>query len=716
MPRSPCARRLRRTAALAALLFAALAGACPAAEWKPPAIGEVRPAQHPFIAATPAELARLQAAWKAAGPEHNVVAAVVARADRVVGQPATFPPRGGQHNQWYQCEACQIALKTVDDTHHQCPRCKKVYSGEPYDDVIFAHQHGANLRNMREAAWAYAITGKRGYADFAARVLLGYAERYTKYTYHDSSRRTGEKAGRSGGHLAEQTLNEACSMAGDIAPAYDLIHDSGALSAADHQAVRAGLLAPMLKNIEKNHAGKSNWQTWHNAAFIWGGALVEDAAWVRRAIEDPANGFLYQMNVSVTADGMWYENSWGYHFYTLQAMVAIAEGARRLGVDLWHHPALAKMFTLPARYTMADGSLPRFGDDVRSSPASATYLVEQAYHALKDPALEPLLPSRPNLETVLFGRQASARDRPRIAGSEVFRGAGHAILRTAGDAGLSAAITFGPYGGFHGHLDKLTFVLFGFGKELGVDPGRAASQAYRLPIHRDWYKATLGHNAVLVDGASQKPAEGKLESFAANDAYAAVVAGCDAAYDGVAQRRLLVMTPTYLLVFDDLASDKPRRYDWIYHGRGASAACPAATADGKVGEKYPGQEYIQNVKAGAADGPVRVAFAGADVTTHLLAAAAPRTEVRIGDGPGASILDRVPLAMISRQGAAARFATVLEPVRQGAAPVVSAVAFGDSAAGVCINIQNGNTAETVILAPGGKVVVTRGDKVVLRTP
>jgi len=91
----------------------------------------------------------------------------------------------------------------------------------------------------------------------------------------------------------------------------------------------------------------------------------------------------------------------------------------------------------------------------------------------------------------------------------VFEDAGHAILRTRGPAQLTAALTFGPYGGFHGHYDKLSFVFFGFGRELAVDPGRARSQAYRLPIHRNWYKATIAHNAVLVDGKSQKHCPGR---------------------------------------------------------------------------------------------------------------------------------------------------------------------------------------------------------------
>ena len=83
---------------------------------------------HPQIAGTAEELARLKAAYANPGLEHDVVAAVVTRAEQALGHPLAFPLRGGQHNQWYQCEHCQIELKTVDDTHHKCPGCGKIYT------------------------------------------------------------------------------------------------------------------------------------------------------------------------------------------------------------------------------------------------------------------------------------------------------------------------------------------------------------------------------------------------------------------------------------------------------------------------------------------------------------------------------------------------------------------------------------------------------------
>jgi len=675
-----------------------------------PRIALPKDVAHPIVACTPTELGRLRKAYKGSSPAREIVAAVVSRADRARKAQLEFPPRGGQHNQWYQCEKCQVALKTVDDTHHRCPTCGKVYTGEPYDDVIYERKHYANLRKMTDAAWAHAITGKQAYAELAAKVLLGYAERYRKYPYHTASRRKGRS--RSGGHLFEQTLNEAAALARQIAPAYDLIHD--ALAPEQREAIRTGLIVPMLENMDKNKGGKGNWQTWHNAGMLWGGAAIGDVSWVRKALTDPKNGFAYQMQVSVSDEGMWYENSWGYHFYTLQGMTAITEGARRLGIDLWGHPEFKKMFTLAGRYAMADGSLPRFGDDVRSSAGMAANLMECAYHAYRDPGIGELLPEQPVWETVLLGRgRAGQRKRTPPQGSEVFPGAGHAILRTRGKAGLTAAMTFGPYGGFHGHFDKLSFVFFGCGKELGVDPGRAASQAYRLPVHKQWYKATLGHNAVLVDAASQQPACGKLELFSATDTHAAVIASCDAAYPGVRHQRLLCMMPTYVLVFDGLTSDRVRRFDWVYHNRGSSVRCEAASRPGKLARSYPGQEYVRNVRIGTTDGPVHVSFADKDVTTHLTVAAQPKTEVRIGDGVGASVLDRVPLVMVTRRGQGARFAAVIEPIAGGGKPGVESLEVERTPEGIQMTVRKGKQTDTLTLTEGNKLTVRSGGKTVL---
>lgn len=739
---------------LGLLLLAAVASAAetpattptPEKVWTLPPMKLPDPLKHPCIAATPEELDRLKAALKkGSGDAYASVMERITAAQKAATQPLEFPVRGGQHNQWYQCDKCQIALNTVDSTHHRCPKCNTIYTGAPYDDVIFSQVHQANLSNMTQCAWAWALTGDTASADFATRVLLGYAERYEAYPYHDNS--VGKQPGASGGHLMEQTLNEAMMLSQQIAVSYDLMYDR--LSADDRNKIETGLILPMLKNIDKNKMTKSNWQTWHNAAMVAGGAVIGDATWVEKALSQKDNGFVRQMEISVTGDGMWFENSWGYHFYTLMAMVLITEDARRLGIDLWSHPRLKKMFTLAVQYTMADGTLPRFGDDVSSSAKGNPNLMEPAYAAYKDPALLALLSEKPTWHSTLAGREPAAKPavdpkavaelvpRPAQAASAVIKDAGHAILRTAGPAGLSGAFTFGPFGGFHGHFDKLSFVFYGFGEELGVDPGRAKSQAYRLPIHTHWYKNTLGHNAVVVGGKPQIGVEGKLDLFTANEQFAAVRASCDKAYPGVAQTRLLVMTPEYLLVFDTNGTENTlngapvanhARFDWIYHGKGKTAECDLARAASKLPDNTDGAEYIQNVKTGTPETPdqaVQARIVGEKITTWLTFDAQPDTTVYTGDGPFSNIDERVPLVIVERP--TGTFAAVLEPVKNGDNPTVKSVSQlvpkgGEPAAG---GAAGGRTI--VIVREGGKDVIelsadntqfklTRNGQPVLTTP
>ncbi|MBT4814715.1 MAG: alginate lyase family protein [Lentisphaerae bacterium] len=633
------------------------------------------------------------------------------RAKSAIATRIEFPPRGGHHNQWYQCEACQVALKTVDDTHHKCPLCAKIYSGYPFDDVVFTRRHYALLRRMLDSAWAYAITTDQAYAEYAAKVLCGYAARYLKYPYHANTRWNVVWRKISGGRLFEQTLSEASCMANYLAPAYDLIHSSTAMTPDRHRAIRGKLIKPMLKNIDKYKAGVNNWQTWHNAAMFAGGVMLHDIAWMRKAIygesrlrlgartmswaanttakslKKAGNGFLFQLDHSVSSDGMWYENSWGYHFYSLSALVITAESARRVGLDVWHHPRLKSLFDLPTLYTMADGTLPRFGDDVNSRAQGRQALFEPAYAAFHDTNYLKLLGNTPSWHNVMHGRDLSQAIPQHALGSTVLEKTGHAILRTGGQAGITTAFTFSPYGGFHGHFDKLSFVMFAYGHELAVDPGRARSQAYRLPIHKQWYKATISHNAVLVDGVSQKAATGSLALFREEAGYAAVAATCNEAYRGVRHSRLLIQRPGYLLVVDRLRASRKHRYDWMYHNRGREAHCSLASDHVILGE-LEGGEYIKDTASEVSDAEIRITFPGKGVALQLLSAAAPGTMVTTGHGVGASVTDRVPLAILTRHGRDVVFASVLEPAATGDTPAVKEINASEADGVICVTVEH----------------------------
>lgn len=637
----------------------------------------------PLVACTNSELQRLRAAWHIGlGAGYDAVAHKVNAADQALARSVDFPPEGGQHNQWYQCDICQLALETVDDTHHRCPKCERVYSGYPYDQVIYERRHYQLTRDMAASAWAFALTDDRRYAQRARDILVGYGQHYQSYPYHSANQGTRDEPVRAagGGHVFEQSLNEAV-WTHDIASAYDLIRRSDVVSAADHETIRQGLLRPLAASIYKHRAGKSNWQTYHNSAFLYLGGLLGDVEMVRSALLDPDNGFYYQMNVSVLPGGMWYENSWSYHFYTLTAVERTLETARRLGIDLYGIPQVKDMYTVALDYRMVDGTLPRFGDATTTGiPAR----FEAAWHAWRDPAFAPLLAEKPTWEAVLYGRQAVTEETPRAPGSLLREGAGHGILRVDGPSGpASAVLTFGPFGGFHGHFDKLSFIHFALGTELAHDPGRSASQAYRLPVHKNWYRPTISHNTVLVDREPQAEAAGEAELFVDSPDLAAVMARTDEAYESTLHRRLLALRPSYLLVVDELLSEKDtsHTYDWLYHQRGQSVTTSSVMTSGDVANYGAGFEYISDAQVGQSERFVQAEFEVDAHRSQVLVDAGGRAEILTGTGVGKSVEQRIPLLHVTRQESGAHFAAVIEAVAEGDSPRITSVKMEYEAGG-----------------------------------
>lgn len=659
----------------------------------------------PVIAATPDEMSRLKAAWNSSGAAREVLKERFGRVDQAISEGLVFPPEGGQHNQWYQCDACQRGLETVDAHHHRCPICDKVYSGFPYDNVLYNSQHRQNITHAEDAAWAWAVTGEKKYADFAAAVLSGYADRYLDYpmisaSVGDKSVDIGaEKQGRyrSAGHIQSQTLDESMMMI-PAAVAFDLIYHSSSLNEQQRAHIGQNFLRAMAESINVHKTGKSNWQTWHNAALLYAGAVLGDGGMIRQALLDERNGFTSQLKVSVMPEGMWYENSWGYHYYTLGAMTHLAEGGRRLGLNLYDFPALRKMYLIAFDYLMSDGSLPRFGDAVQDSP-NRSAVNEPAYAAYKDERLLSVLPGEVSWDSILLGRDVSRKSKTAPMSSRLIRGSGHAILASRGPGNLTAAMTFGPYGGFHGHFDKLSFMLFGYGEEFAVDPGRAASQAYRLPIHTHWYKASAGHNVVLVDGKGQKEAEGKCLAFNHNDDYAAVTAHAGPAFDAVSHTRFMFLAPTYLLLVDELVSSDgaEHTFDWLYHNKGESVSCTLPAGDASLGSQPEGYGYLKDISAFRPNPEqmVTLRFNGVSAGLAMTMAAAANDVVFSATGPFKRIEDRVPVVIVRKKGIKVRYVTVLEPFRTGRQPEVSGVSV-DERNEMSVTIQHGGEVDHVV--------------------
>ena len=272
-------------------------------------------------------------------------------------------------------------------------------------------------------------------------------------------------------------------------------------------------------------------------------------------------------------------------------------------------------------------------------------------------------------------------------GCSLFPATGVAVLRQAGadfDAqpnSTAAALSYGPYGGGHGHPDKLSLTVFAQGREWIPLFG---SMPYETHWKAEWTAHTISHNTVVVDGISQKPTRdvdqgwpvdtgdnrvvGKLTRF--DPANKLASASCDSAYDGLTLGRTVRLRGA--LVIDQVtvtpqvaATTAARQVDYALHIDGAFAeSTPALTPrSGALGTKC-GYQWIEQKAGGQADGVASLTFTaeGKRLRLWVVPLDGTPTEIILGDGLTNDPALRMPMVILRRKGATVRYLTVIEPV------------------------------------------------------
>lgn len=184
------------------------------------------------------------------------------------------------------------------------------------------------------------------------------------------------------------------------------------------------------------------------------------------------------------------------------------------------------------------------------------------------------------------GRQGA----PPEQGSVSLDDAGLAVMRSDWtQAARYLVFDAGPYGGPHGHEDKLSFELAAFGQPFLVDSG---SYTYnKKDPFRAYFVGSQGHNTVLVDGRSQvrrwHKAHLKPKIGVGNDAtwlsrpeYDYVRATYSDGYgvfrlqpprtpamieDVTHTRHVLFVKPDYWVIVDELEASELHTYRWLFH-------------------------------------------------------------------------------------------------------------------------------------------------------
>ncbi len=129
-----------------------------------------------------------------------------------------------------------------------------------------------------------------------------------------------------------------------------------------------------------------------------------------------------------------------------------------------------------------------------------------------------------------------------------------------------------PYGSYsHSHADQNSFVIHARRRALAIDSGYY--DFYGSPHWKDWYKQTRAHNAITFDGGQGQmhdtmDAKGRIVRFEHHADYDIATGDATQAYSGAlsrALRSIVYLRPDTVLVYDSLASDTPRTWEWNLH-------------------------------------------------------------------------------------------------------------------------------------------------------
>lgn len=542
------------------------------------------------------------AAWKGDPARADEIRGILERADGFLANPPPVPSAGGQWYFFYLCPKDGTQLTAESEARHRCGTCGVLYE----DERTVAAYRGIQWQKVDEAisalALAHALGTNAAHAAEAGRLLVATATLYPTLMRHDRWGYEGEEA-PAGGRRYAQKLDEAMSAI-SLAKSYDLVASAFSEDdrifietnffrqlAADFQAdstramweveypkaeiwagngpvgrgIPAALSPHDLASWETNIVAvgttrstpavhRSNHQTWINAALTAIGLTLADKALIHEAIDGP-HGLRWQLEHSLTAEGIWYEVCMNYHFYAMGAVMETLQLADRVGLSFRDDAGLKSMWEGPVRFSYPDGGFPVINDsDVDRLQHhgghyqwAADYFREPRFGAMADPTPEV--------------RQALA-----AASSTNLAGAGLVYLRN-GDPlyPICVVLDYGAHGGQHGHPDKLNITVYGGGAEVVADTGRIG---YAFREYHAWARTTAANNTIVVNGVDQQATTGELISFVPTADGGRVVARCDTAYPGCTLQRTVEMEGHRLT--DELAVTcaAPATLDCFLHLRG----------------------------------------------------------------------------------------------------------------------------------------------------
>ena len=564
--------------------------------------------------------------------------------DSIINLKVNVPDRGGN---WYHYYADPVEGRRMItgkqigpfQWEHYNFDSSQVYLGNPdipsedYNGVVISTQiHGFYSNALFASALMHQLTNEKKYLDYCNDVMNHYIIQYPKYPYRNIHHQPDFDKGTGVGKVSVQSLDESVWLI-RILQGLDLIWDD--LEAERRQSIEDNILMPAMSAITRNRRGVHNIQCWNNAAIGLTGYLIGNDSLVNLAVNDPEHGFNTNLDNGLTSDGLWYERSPSYHFYAIEPIHILAEAVKNHGAQ-GRSLTIKKLFDAPLRFSPPNGDMPRLNDARPIYLPNFKRLYFYAYSRFKDPEYKKILESVGSNENLIFNYEWFYSDeqydeKPLLLESNTASYAG-TWIDILYRKNFWTLVQYDKNAGGHAHPDALSFVTWYNGDYTAIDPGIAD---YGAPAYHNWYKNSLSHNTLIINGENQAFNGGELLNSGIEKGIPFTQLKANELYDGVVfYRTLCLPDESTILISDVVKSDVPKEMELAYHTRGSFKNDPDGP-DYELKEGYP-YSFIKNPKGVSSGFTFNVDIEGPGLNSgqRISMYSNRRMELVYGIGPG----------------------------------------------------------------------------------
>ncbi|NLB37852.1 MAG: hypothetical protein GX810_01200 [Clostridiales bacterium] len=492
---------------------------------------------------------------------------------------------GWLHN--YVCPKCTGYLHFDADRPdvHECPECHiRVENTREIMEAWVYLKRFQIAERLKDAAVLYRMDGQPEDLAFITRVVDFYAPHYVQFEEY------GIYAGR--GRIMGQSLCEAVWSV-NVLKALLIAGFDG--KSAQCQRWHHLLFLPIARLVVAQTGMIHNIPLWHAVAAFCAGVFFGDERLVRTTLGGDL-GLTQQVTQGFTRDGIWFENSSGYHYYAMAAATGMCVFARWAGMEETMAEVFRRViaaYTALPRLAFQDGTLTAFNDSSRTEGRKGIASQRDLY--LEGARLFAGMEGAEDIAALIAGHDVEGTRGAFLFG--VPKATGHVkmpasihlkhncvgVLR-AGD--IEVFVKYGNLSRSHAHPDALQISLPGFSDDPGV-PG------YGSPFHRGWYTQTLAHNTFVVDSKSQRPdARGQGELSDDGNSFDMRVTD---AYPGVTATRALTAAGNTLTDRMTVTCEEEHTIDWVFHASG-EADFTGQMAPATLPEQDNGYNYLADVQ------------------------------------------------------------------------------------------------------------------------